>query len=76
MFPANNRDIIAMHFFGVLNLLKSFVTHFFNMICMDYCEKILTKTEARFLLKLSPLITLGHFLVLIALIDVSEDLQS
>ena len=46
------------------------------MICMDYCEKILTKTEARFLLKLSPLITLGHFLVLIALIDVSEDLQS
>ena len=43
---------------------------------MDYYEKILTIAEARFLLKLSPLITSWSYLALIALIDVSEDLQS
>ena len=56
-FPVNSRDTIVMHFFKVLDLMKSCLTHFVHIICMGYHEKILTKSEARFLLKLSPLIT-------------------
>ena len=37
-----------MHFFKVLILMKSFLTHLGQIICMDYHEKNLTKSEARF----------------------------
>ena len=44
--------------FKVLILMKSFLTHLGQIICIDYHEKTLIKSEARFfLLKLFPLIT-------------------
>ena len=45
-FPANNSGIIAMNFFKDLILIKSFLTHLSQIICMDYHEKTLTKSEA------------------------------
>ena len=57
--------------------MKSFLTHLGQIICTDYHEKTLTKSEARFFAQVVPpdylLIT---FLILIALLDNSEDPQS
>ena len=57
--------------------MKSFLTHLCQIICMDYHEKTLSKSEARFLAKVVPPdYLLGLFLILIAYIDFSEDSQS
>ena len=54
--------------------MKSFLTHLGQIICMDYHEKILTKSEARFFAQVvSPDYLLVIFLILNAYIDVSED---
>ena len=57
--------------------MKSFLTHFGHIICMDHHEKTFTKLESRFFAQVvSPDYLLVIFLVLIAYIDVNEDLQS
>ena len=64
-FPANNGDIIVVHFFKVLILIKSFLTHLGQIICMNYHEKTLTKSEARFFAQvISPDYLLVIFLIL------------
>ena len=64
-FPANNSAIIVMHFLKVLILMKSFLTHLGQIICMDYHEKTLTKSEARFFAQVvSPDYPLVIFLIL------------
>ena len=73
-FPANNSDIIAMHFLRYL--FNEIVPDTFepDNICMDYYEKTCTKLEARnFAPVISPDYLLVIFLILNALIDVSED---
>ena len=55
-FPANNSDSIAMHFLRS-HFNKIILTHSSQIICIDYHAKTLTESEARFFLKLSPLIT-------------------
>ena len=52
--PANNSDIIVMHFFKVLILIKSFLTHLGQIICMDFHEKPVRKSEARFFAQVVP----------------------
>ena len=54
IFPANNSDIIVMHFSKVLILMISFLTHLGQIICMDYHEKPLSKSEARFFAQVVP----------------------
>ena len=57
--------------------MKSFLTHLNQIICMDYHEKTLTKSQARFFAQVvTPDYLLVIFLILNALIDVSEDPQS
>ena len=57
--------------------MKSFLTHLGQIICMDYHENALTKSEANFFAQVvTPDYPLVIFLILIAYIDVSEDRQS
>ena len=57
--------------------MKSFLTHLGQIICMDYHEKTLTTSEARFFAQVvSPDYLLVIFLILNAKIDVIEDPQS
>ena len=64
-FPANNSDIIVMHFSKVLILMKSFLTHLGQIICMDYHEKAFTKWGARFFAQVvSPDYLMVIFLIL------------
>ena len=57
--------------------MKLFPTHLGQIICMDYHEKTLTKSEARFFAQVvSPDYLLVIFLILNAYFDVSEDPQS
>ena len=54
-----------MYFFKVLILIKSFLTRLGQIICMDYHEKTLTKSEARFFAQVvSPDYLLVMFLIL------------
>ena len=54
-----------MHFFKVLILIKSFLTYLGQIICMEYHEKTLTKSEARFFAQIvSPDYLLVKFLIL------------
>ena len=54
-----------MHFSKVLIFIKSFLTHFGQIICMDYYEKALTKSETRFFAQIaSPDYLLVIFLIL------------
>ena len=56
--------------------MKSFLTPLGQIICMDYHEKTLTKSEARFFAQVvSPDDLLVIFLILDAKIDVSKDPQ-
>ena len=57
-FPANNSDIIIF-------LKFAFLTHLGQIICMDYHEKTLTKSDARFFAQVvSPDYLLVIFIIL------------
>ena len=57
--------------------MKSFLTHLGQIMCMDYHEKTLTKSEARFFAQVvSPDYLLVIIIILNAEIDVTEDPQS
>ena len=57
--------------------MKSFLTYLRKIICMDFYEKTLTNSEARFFAHVvSPNYLLVIFLILNAWIDVSEDPKS
>ena len=57
--------------------MRSFLTHLGQIICMNYHEKTITKSEASFFAQVvSPDYLLVIFLILNALIDVSQNPKS